>query len=913
MYSPLLRTLFLHHDGIVLGATVAALSRPGLLARLWREKRLSLGEISAGFPANAGYLHVALRSLALQGWLRRHGKPATDALIFEVTAAGEIAAEAFATYAEVGEFIYSGVPAEEYLFGHANESYTRLASWCGQGWGLPTGRGDTGRQTLFETVRQHLDGLLVGPLMIALERRGLLEGDYFPVELPLARENLKVALELLRYMGWIEPQDSRWRFTELGRVACNFSLHYGLTLSYWPLFCKLPQLIFGPGKNVTHRELGQEETHVDRTLNVLASGTAHGRYFEDSDAVILQIFNQEPLRAQPGFVADMGCGDGTWLQRIFEVVRDRTLRGKHLGEYPLLMVGADFNAKALEVAQLRLRAAGVPSLTLFGDVTDPDQFAASLRGHGLDCQDGLHVRAFIDHNRHYAPPHDRERAQQRDCLSSGAYADPDGTAIPNQLLEQNLVEHFQKWAPYVHRHGLIVIEAHSVDPAIAAKYSGRCHAGAFDTYHGYSNQYPVDFEAFMALAEEAGLRSVLYQQRVYPLRLPFVAISLNRFRTADPTCLDRLARAGRPIGRGWQPDDATDPVDGDALHRLLYRDGDITRPASWCFAATRVLVVAVLEALERRITQCLAGNDGRRSITLLDYGAGTGLATVEVIKALDEKGLLNQMKRLGIDFKILLFDLPSSWFAKAYDLLGQLEFVQFHSLRNPASGKIRLVTELLDGESVDIIVASMVLHLIPARVMPALFDSFAAALKADGSFIWNSPDTTPTMSDAEVVHVANRVLRGAISDVLDGNIRLDTLLATMPAEERAGYAGLLLALAQMQNELTPQRRAAAKAFGELQILPVPTNVSVIHSALSRHFAGEVSNLVSLMREDELLELALLPANQRYYSEIEDPHWRALLTRLLMKYKVLPELRAGRAGHPAGINLQWTYGLHVKRG
>jgi SAM-dependent methyltransferase len=915
MSSPLLRTLFLHHDGIVLGATLAALKEQGLLDRLWRAGRICMGDVLSEFPGNDGYLHVALRSLALQGWLQRSVQPATGSVEFEVTAAGEIAGEVFSTYAEIGNFIFSRAPSDEYFLGGHNEKYSELAARCVRGWDLPSAGVDLLRKSSFELIRQHLDGLMVGPLMIALKRHGLLEAECFPEEFPVGRENLQVGLELLRYMQWVERRDSRWYFTQLGREACKFSLHYGLTLSYSPLFRKLPELLFRRCTNVTLPELGHEETHVDRTLNVLASGTAHRRYFEESDAIIAQIFDREPVHEQPAFVADMGCGDGTWLQRIFELVRDRTLRGKHLAEYPLLMVGADFNAKALEVAQLRLEAAGVPHLTLFGDVTDPDQFADSLHRHGLRSQDGLHIRAFIDHNRQYTPPRDQARARARQSLSSGAYANPDGTAIPNQMLEQNLVEHFCKWLPHVHKHGLILIEAHNVEPAIAAQHRGKCHAGAFDTYHGYSNQYPVDFEAFMTCAEEAGLRPVLYEQHPYPSRLPFVAISLNRFKPADSSCLERLARSERSAEHFWVPETGTDRTDGEALHRLLYRGGDLTKPAWWCYGATSRLVAQVVGALEQRIqSNNGAPNSGsRRRISILDYGAGTGLATVELIKALVERGLLERMTRWGIDFKLLLVDLPSSWFAKAHDLLGDLPFVEFHSLRSASDRRIGLVTELLGTSSVDIVMASMVLHLIPPKALPGLIDSFAAVLKPEGQFVWNSPDTPPATSDAQLVHAANRVLRDAITDALDGTINLNELLARMPAEERAEYVDLVADIQQARTEPAVSRRAIGKAAGATQILPVPTDISVIRAALDLRFTGDVLNLVSLMRDQELLDLAHLPANQRFFSEIEEPRQRLLLTRLLLTCHVIPALRAGPAGHPAGINLQWSYGQHTKRG
>ena len=489
--------------------------------------------------------------------------------------------------------------------------------------------------------------------MIALKQRGLLAHGEF--RLPaggMARDRLPVVLALLQHLGWVRREPSlthgslthgdAWRFTEKGRVACEFTLHYGLTLSYLPLFCQLPRLLFDSVKNITHRERGQEETHVERTLNVLASGVAHRRYFEDADAIIREVFNREPIAEQPRFVADMGCGDGVWLDRIYQLVCRDTLRGEKLDEHPLVMVGADYNVKALAVARRRLEAAGVPHIALFGDITDPDGFAAALREVGLAIEDGLHIRAFIDHNRRYTEP--REQAPKlsrypRRAMSTGAYADEEGRAIPNALLEQNLVEHLRRWVPYTKQHGIIIIEAHDVPPEIAWRYGGRTHATAFDTYHGYSNQYPVDFDAFMSLAEEAGLRSIPYQHKVYPSRLPFVAISLNRFKTSDPGWLQTLKPGVRPRtlplgGRGqgggrapgdredfegskdlptarppsqpspfqgegaeklgipeeppgWRPDGSEDREDGEALHRFLYRDGGIEHPRRWCFAAHR--------------------------------------------------------------------------------------------------------------------------------------------------------------------------------------------------------------------------------------------------------------------------------------------------------------------------------------
>ncbi len=1011
----LLRTLFLHHDGIVVGATLAALGQSGVLALLLREGRVAMHEIlRACPPARPGYLHVALRCLALQGWLEREGEPASDAMVFSVTPRGRHASAAFDVYREAAAFVYSGIPFSRYLFGQPGviqpgvierevidppfERYTELVDQSAQGYGFA---GEA-----FETIRAHLEGMLAGPLMIALKQRGVLAHREWRFDAGgTARERMLVALALLRHLGWVRRERDAWLFTEQGRVACEFTLHYGLTLSYLPLFCQLPRLLFDSVKNITHRERGQEETHVERTLNVLASGVAHRRYFEDADAIIREVFNREPIAEQPRFVADMGCGDGVWLERIYRLVCRDTLRGAKLEEHPVVMVGADYNVKALVVARRRLESAGVPHIALFGDITDPDGFAAALREVGFAIEDGLHIRAFIDHNRRYTEP--REQALRRRAMSTGAYADEEGRAIPNASLEQNLVEHLRRWVPYTKRHGLIIIEAHDVAPQIARRYDGRTHATAFDTYHGYSNQYPVDFDAFMSLAEEAGLRSIPYQHKVYPSRLPFVAISLNRFKTSDPGWLqtlkpgvrrnagdrrtlplggggqgggrvpgdhqgaetreealailelpraqaevallglwekaerwERLESQGakdlptarppsqpspsqkhlneqgegaeRPERPGWRPDGSEDREDGEALHRFLYRDGGIEHPRRWCFAATGALVAAILDEVERRLDGIESAPRTGRTLRLVDYGAGTGLATLELIHGLADKGLLTRCETRGIAFELLVLDLPSGWFAKAHELLEALPFVRFESLKDPATGRIRRLSEIAGEDGVDVVFASMVLHLVQAKALPALVDGIAEALKPDGVFLWNTPDTAPAPADACVIHAANRLLRGMISEILDDEGRLAAIIAKLPEAERAPYHDLGARIRALSQRLTPPERVRLLSLGEKQMLPVPTDVSEIHTQLSRRFLGATSTSMSVLSEEDAIALALLPANQRYFAEVPERDCRIALITLLLRAEVLPRLRVGPAGHPTGLNLHWTFGRYARR-
>jgi hypothetical protein len=51
--------------------------------------------------------------------------------------------------------------------------------------------------------------------------------------------------------------------------------------------------------------------------------------------------------------------------------------------------------------------------------------------------------------------------ENRVSQSTGAFAHR-GVRISNNLVEDNLYEHLQKWSPYVDKFGLLLIELHTI-------------------------------------------------------------------------------------------------------------------------------------------------------------------------------------------------------------------------------------------------------------------------------------------------------------------------------------------------------------------------------------------------------------------------------------------------------------------
>ncbi|HMJ12120.1 MAG TPA: class I SAM-dependent methyltransferase, partial [Polyangiaceae bacterium] len=536
--------------------------------------------------------------------------------------------------------------------------------------------------------------------------------------------------------------------------------------------------------------------------------------------------------------------------------------------------------------------------------TDPARFADDLAREGLDIRDGLHIRAFIDHNRRYQPP-EPSRVYDHNDRSTGAFVTEDGEAIPNLLLERNLIEFLSRWAQWTARHGILILEAHSVEPKLASRHVGDIHNITFDFYHGCSHQYHVEFEVFMRCAEAAGLAPILYRQARYPSKKPFVSISVNHFVVGTS---DDLIPRSPNVKRGtdeWVPEPNTPPADGEALHQLLYHDGNLRYARNWVSNACGLLVKSVLEDVGARL------RGGKTdSIRIVDYGTGTGLIALELMKALRQTGLLHTLESRKVSLTLELLDIPSSWFAKGYELLKDCPYVRFRSIRRGDS--FIPLHELLGEQSADILIASMVFHLIPVGALPRVFDAMQKVLVPGGQLIWNSPDLGPTIPHSVLFHEANRRLRRRALELLERPELMQELLERLPEDTRDLYADLPTALEKQREELTPERRAQAQVAANRQILPAATPAALIHEQLSGHFEGSIHQRTFEMRIRDSVDSISVPSNQLYLTEVEDAYIRQKLTNLLMWHDIMPPICRGEASTGFGFNVLWTFGRYINK-
>ncbi|MEP2023774.1 MAG: class I SAM-dependent methyltransferase [Reichenbachiella sp.] len=521
--------LFRHLDGIGTAPTAYALHEKGVLSYLTKNQSSTLHELANHFNANEGYLNVALRILCSQGWLNQSVDNEKDVVSFTTNEKSPIAFQWIPLYQDVVELLKLTEKFHPRKF--ELEPFLVLEkifkNYCGR-YGLQASSNQV-EQEIQDQILTHIEGIILGPTIVHLGMSGMfhkyfMEASFKAEEFHNDPDSFKKLLDMFAHAGWFVEKNGTYQFTEKGLFYAKRASAYGVTVSYIPTFRHLDELIFG-NLNILKSGDGEDEKHVDRAMNVWGSGGAHAAYFKVVDEIIIDIFNQ-PIADQPKGILDMGCGNGAFLQHLFDVIEHQTERGKQLDEYPLTLVGVDYNEAALKITKANLVQADIWAKVIWGDIGRPDLLAEDLKGnYGVELKELLNVRTFLDHNRIWQEPQNTKSIISQ---SKGAFAF-EGKRKNNNLVQASLVEHFQKWAPYVKRFGLLLIELHTVDPEMVAQNIGKTAVTAYDATHGYSDQYILEVDEFIKSLELAGLYPDRDQFRKFP-NSDLASVTVNLFK-----------------------------------------------------------------------------------------------------------------------------------------------------------------------------------------------------------------------------------------------------------------------------------------------------------------------------------------------------------------------------------------------
>ncbi|WP_431107332.1 class I SAM-dependent methyltransferase [Winogradskyella poriferorum] len=503
--SQLRGIIFRHLDGIATATSAFALHKKQVLDYILEKKSITVKTLSDIFEANEGYLNVALRVLCSQGWLNQDIDNKDNTITYAINEKSEAAFHLVHLYEDVANLLrYSDRFATEKMIStDAFIALEHIFKKFEANFDL-----DISDESSIEyQIYKHIEGAIAGPIIVLLGVNGLfhkyfMEASFTAEEYHKDPESFKKILDFFAHLGWFKKKRDTYQFTDKGLFFAKRASAYGVTVSYLPTFLQLDELIFGNPLVLKTESPNDTEKHVHREMNVWGSGGAHATYFKVIDKVIIDLFNR-PIDLQPKGILDMGCGNGAFIEHIFNIIEQQTLRGKMLDDHPLFLVGADFNKAALKVTRANLIAADIWAKVIWGDIGRPHLLASDLKeDYNIDLRDLLNVRTFLDHNRIWETPN---KSYNFTSASTGAYASV-GNRLNNNDVEASLLEHLTKWKPYVDKFGLLIIELHTINPSLTAKNIGKTAATAYDATHGYSDQYIVEVRVFRTIAEKAGLK-----------------------------------------------------------------------------------------------------------------------------------------------------------------------------------------------------------------------------------------------------------------------------------------------------------------------------------------------------------------------------------------------------------------------
>ena len=529
--NQLREAIFRHLDGLVVVPVAYSLFKKGILAHLLKEKTSTLAQLTNEFQANEGYLNVALRVLASQGFLKYEVDNKLGSVTISTLPISEFAFSLVSIYEDTFQLLtQTSVFTANKMDLDSIALLEPILKKFTENYHIHFEESEHLR-AIQDQMLTHIEGYLVGPIVVNLGMTGMfhkyfMESSFRADEFHKHPEAFAKILDFFVHLGWFSKKNDNYQFTEDGFFFAKRASAYGVTVSYLPMFKHMDSLLFGNASELRNIAKNEDEIHVNREMNVWGSGGAHATYFKVIDDIIIELFNK-PIAEQPKGILDMGCGNGAFLQHIFEVIERQTLRGKMLDDYPLFLVGADYNQAALKVTRANLIKADIWAKVIWGDIGNPDLLNSDLQeNYNIDLKDLLNVRTFLDHNRIWEDP--KNKTKNRVSTSTGAFAHR-GVRISNNDVEDNLLEHFMKWSPYVRKFGLLIIELHTVATELTSQNIGKTAATAYDATHGFSDQFIVEIEVLQKIAAQAGLHSDDNYFKKYP-ETDYATVSINLLR-----------------------------------------------------------------------------------------------------------------------------------------------------------------------------------------------------------------------------------------------------------------------------------------------------------------------------------------------------------------------------------------------
>ena len=502
------KILFNHLDGIVCITTILALHKTQILDFIFRQRIFSINDILNEKKISPGYLSISLRTLRSLDMIDFNHKD--DELSHKYIIKNNFK-NIFNDINKINNIQKILIDHSQFIHLSEDELNDYLDAI------LKINLNEF-KNKIDESSYNYIEGIIIGPLLANL-------AFYKYIKLDLRNKIIEVNIKnrfkniIYKIFKNIDYLDINNKLSIKGEYFLSKSSSYGVTVSYLNTLNHIDEMLTTNPNYIWKRTIDNHEIHVNRSMNVWGSGGAHKTYFKKIDKIIIRIFNQD-IKKQPEGIIDIGCGDGTFLKHVYEVIMTKTIRKKYIEKYPITLIGTDINKKARESSRETLK--GINSYIIEGNISNPSKINETIKkSYKLELENFVNCRTFLDHNRIFEKT---DNFVDHDIFSTGNFCFK-GQIISSYDLISNFISHMFSWKPYIKKFGLIIIELHTLDPKITRNNPGDTLACAYDATHGYSDQYLIEYEVFKNCLNYLDMKITKENEYLFPKDMPTVSIN----------------------------------------------------------------------------------------------------------------------------------------------------------------------------------------------------------------------------------------------------------------------------------------------------------------------------------------------------------------------------------------------------
>ena len=165
--------IFRHLDGVVTAPVVASLMKNEIIAFIIQREKILLSELSGEFNANEGYLNVAIRALASQGFLEYDVDNENDTIAISANQKTQFLQKYSLLYLKVIPFLRHSTNIKNQINENSFiEEFTLLSDAVKNHFGIELSE-DAEEKNVQEQILKHIEGCIIGPVIVYLGMTGM--------------------------------------------------------------------------------------------------------------------------------------------------------------------------------------------------------------------------------------------------------------------------------------------------------------------------------------------------------------------------------------------------------------------------------------------------------------------------------------------------------------------------------------------------------------------------------------------------------------------------------------------------------------------------------------------------------------------------------------------------------------------